>query len=173
MAGKEDQVKGVTTDARWQGMKRDMYAVLMDKTDGDALLLVRNRSRDGLMGYMRVNKWFTEMSGRGLAERKRAVMRTTEVKHEEDIFQAIEQWEEELRDLRRITGEEVMSEMLMKTALKEICCGKIKEWVDMKEETLDYSEVREEVMKFAMKKRVERNRPKHPQEWMWMHSSEG
>ena len=88
---KKDQVKGIISDARWQGMKRDMYAVLMDKTDGDALLLVRNRSRDGLMGYMRVNKWFTEMSGRGLAERKRAVMRTAEVKREEDIFQAIEQ----------------------------------------------------------------------------------
>ena len=110
------------------------------------------------MGYMRVNKWFTEMSGRGLAERKRAVARTTEVKKEEDIFLAVEQWEEELRDLRRITAEEVMSEMLMKTALREICCGKIKEWVDMKEETLDHSELREEVMKFAMKKRVERKK---------------
>ena len=51
-----------------------------------------------------------------------------------------------------------MSELLMKTALKEICCGKIKEWVAMKEETLDYSELREEVMKFAMKKRVERKK---------------
>ena len=48
-----------------------------------------------------------------------------------------------------------MSEMLMKTALKEICCRKNKEWVDMKEETLNYSELREEVMKFAVKKRVE------------------
>ena len=70
MAGKRNQVKGVTSDARWQEMKRDMYAVLIDKADGDALLLVRNRSRDGLMGYMRVNKWFTEMSGRGLAEQE-------------------------------------------------------------------------------------------------------
>jgi hypothetical protein len=90
---------------------------------------------DGLMGYMKVNKWFTETSGRGLADRKRAVMRPTECKKEDGIFQAIENWEEELRELRRITGENVMDEMLMKIALKDICCGKIKEWVDLKEET--------------------------------------
>ena len=60
-----------------------MYAVLMVKTE--EVLRIRNASRDGMQSYMRLNKWFTETSGRGLADRKRAVMRPTEVKREEEI----------------------------------------------------------------------------------------
>ena len=70
---------------QWDSMKRDVYAVLMDKTEGDALLLIRNQSRDLMRSYMRLNKWFTKTSGRGLADRKRAVMRPSEVK-KEDFF---------------------------------------------------------------------------------------
>ncbi len=43
----------------------------------------------------------------------------------------------------------------MKTALKETCMGKIEKWVDLKEEGMSYQELREEVMKYAMKKRTE------------------
>ena len=124
---------------RWKEIKRDLYAVLTEKTEGDAWVLTKNRNRDGLMGYMRIHKWFTETSGRGLVDRKRAVMRPNEAKDHE-MFTAIEAWEEELRELRTITGEEVMSEMLMKVALRDICTGKLKEWVDLKEDTLTYAE---------------------------------
>ncbi len=64
---------------RWKEMKKHMYGVLMDKTDGDANLLATNETRDGLMAYMKVNKWYTEQSGRGLADRRRAIMRPDKV----------------------------------------------------------------------------------------------
>ena len=89
---REDQLKAamnVTTE-RWKEMKRDLYGVLIDKTDGDADLLVKNEKKDGLMGYMRVNKWYTEQSGRGLADRRRAVMRPDKVKQESEIFKAVQ-----------------------------------------------------------------------------------
>ncbi len=37
-------------------MKKDLYGALMDKTDGDANLLVKSDRGEGLMGYMKVNK---------------------------------------------------------------------------------------------------------------------
>ena len=41
--------KMVISDVSWEQMKRDMYAVLMEKTEGDALLLARNQQRDGFI----------------------------------------------------------------------------------------------------------------------------
>ena len=40
------------------------------------------------MSYMKVNCWFTETSGMGLGDRRRAVMRPSKVKKEEEIFDA-------------------------------------------------------------------------------------
>ncbi len=89
----------------------------MHKTEGDANMLADNENRDGLMAYMRVNKWYTEQSGQGLCNRRKAIMRPEKVKKESEIFKAVQVWEEELRELRKITGEIIMGEMLMKTAL--------------------------------------------------------
>ena len=71
-------------------MKKDLYAILVDKCDGEALLLAKNRPRDGLMGDMKLNRFFTETSGRGTADRRRAVMRPEKSKNEEDIFKNVE-----------------------------------------------------------------------------------
>ncbi len=48
-----------------------------------------------------------------------------------------------------------MGDSLMKTALKDICMGKIEEWVDLKEDSMSFQELRDEAMTFAMKKRTE------------------
>ena len=77
----------------WGHMKKDLYAILVDKCDGDAFLLVKGRSRDGLLGYTKLNKFFTETSGRGMADRRRAAMRPEKLKKEEDIFRNVEKWE--------------------------------------------------------------------------------
>ncbi len=140
---------------RWGEIKHDLYTVLMDKTEGDANMLSENDNRDGLMAYMRVNKWYTEQSGQGLADRREPIIRPEEVKKECDIFRAVQIWEEELRELRKISGESIMGEMLMKTALKKICTGQIKQYVDLKEDKMTYQELRDDVMAFAARKRPE------------------
>ena len=83
---KEDSVRIIAkvSEARWKEIKRDLYGVLMDKTEGEANMLVKNERRDGLMSYMKINKWYTEQSGKGLTDRKRAVMRPEKVKKESD-----------------------------------------------------------------------------------------
>lgn len=129
------QTEVVVGDAEWIKMKKDMCAILVDKCEGDALLLVKNEKRDGLMSFMRLNKFFTETSGRGMADRRRAVMRPDKSTKEEDIFRNVEKWEEEVRDLERLTGETVLSEGFKKTAIKEICCGRVEQEVDFREMT--------------------------------------
>ena len=57
-----------------------------------------------------MNVFFTECSGHGISERRSKVMRPTKCKKEEDLFQTILDWEEELRELRKITGDPIMDE---------------------------------------------------------------
>ena len=135
--------------------EKDLFAILVDKCDGDALLLVKNRARDGLTGCVKLNKFFTETSGRGMADRRRAAMRPEKSKTEEDIFRNVETWEEEVRDLERLSGEPIMNEGLKKTVLKEICCGRVKHEVDFREMTSPYEELRQLVMMYAFKRRME------------------
>ena len=89
---KESELReeAMLTEEEWGRKKKDMYAILVDKCDGDALLLIKNRNRDGLMGFMKLNKFFTETSGRGMADRRRAAMRPEKSKKEEDIFRNVE-----------------------------------------------------------------------------------
>ena len=152
---KENEIRTNTgyTDEDWSRAKRDMYAVLMNKTETDARQLVRNKNRDGLMSYMRMTKWYTELSGAGMADRKRAVLRPDKCKKEEDIFARIEKWEEEIREIERVTGETLMGEIGKKTGLKDICCGRIEDWIDLKEEQLTYQQLRDEAVKFSLKQR--------------------
>jgi len=134
-----------------------MYAVLIEKTTSDARLVVRNVDRDGLYGYMRLHKWFMESSGRALGDRRRAIMRVTPVKKEEELFRRIEEYEEEVRELEKITGGEVIDESMKKISLIDLCSNfkTIHDWLDMNEQRKTYEELRTEVMKFAFKKHTQ------------------
>ena len=101
---KENQVmeKVGATLPQWTRMKAEMHAVMISKTGGDARLLVRNAEDDGLFGYMRLHKWFMESSGRGMQQRIRAVHKPEPAKTEEEMFQKVERWEEEIRDIEKL-----------------------------------------------------------------------
>ena len=70
--------------------------------------MIRNEHRDGVFGYVRLNTYMTEISGLGLGDRKTKVMQPKKSKREEDIFQNILNWEEEIRELENILGCERM-----------------------------------------------------------------
>ena len=94
-----------------------------------------------------------------MGDRRAKVMRPDKVKNESEIFGAVTDWEEEIKELRRLTGERILDDELMISGIKQITTGKINEWVDLKETTLNYSEIRTEVMKYAAKKRKEQRKP--------------
>ena len=140
-------------------MARSMYSVLLHKTDGEARQQIKNIDHDGLFGYMRVAKWFTETSGLGMAERKKYCMMPPPAKKEEELMSAIEKWDEELREIRRIndTFMEDVDERLV--AFRNILIGKVKEYVDIHGQNLTYEEIRKMAMEWATKKRIDGIKP--------------
>ena len=69
--------------SKWRSIKRKLYAVLIEKTEDQARTLVRNEDRDGIFAYLRLNQFFTEISGLGIGERRHKVARPEKVKREE------------------------------------------------------------------------------------------
>ena len=153
---KDIMLKLSISEERFKGMKRGMYTVLIDKAQGNLMLKVKNEDRDGLFAFMIVNKWFTETSGEGLASKREYLLHPPTAKKEEDIYELVEKWERELSDLQRMAGKEsILEESLMKTSLKRICTGKIREYVDMNEAVLSFARLRNDVMDYALKKHRE------------------
>ena len=86
-------------------------------------------------------------------------MRPTAARNEEDIADAVEAWEREENEVRRFDpgGEELTD--AWRTALKCILVGRIQEHVEITAgRYTKYEEMRKEVMKYAMQRRLEKHR---------------
>ena len=102
-------------------LNEDMYAVLMDKTEGDAWLRVRSvDSGNGLEAFVKVYKWCTGTSGQGLSERARIIMSPTPPKSEGDIADCIDKWFELRRHLQNIKRGYALAEPSLFVALEQI-----------------------------------------------------
>ena len=90
-----------------------MYAVLLDKAEGDvAYKKVQSVARgEGLLAYAKMYTWFTEVSGMGLMEQARKLMHPDAPKKEEDIATAIKKREEKMRRLAAHGSEYELSPM--------------------------------------------------------------
>ena len=151
----------ITTD-EMDLVKKRLYAVLIDKVNGDMIIDIKNTPRDGLLSFLTMHRWFMETSGQGLAAKRTYVMHPPQAKTENDIYEAVRKWERELEDLMKLKGnaDPIMDDTLKITALKDICCGKIKDVIDLREsQTSDFNEIRNEVMTYAMKKKAESYKP--------------
>lgn len=134
-------------------MRRPIYSVLINKVDGEMAIKIRSNCQDGLFSFSLLHRWFMETSGDGLAEKRVYVMNPQQAKQESEIYHLVDKWERELLDLQKVAGNtEIMSESLMKSALKKICCGKMKEHVDVYENIDGYNKLRNHVMDYALKK---------------------
>ena len=60
------------SDQDWAKFKRDTYTVLIEKCEDESQVKIKNEQRDGLMSYMMMHKYYTETTGRGMADRRRA-----------------------------------------------------------------------------------------------------
>ena len=86
-------------------LNEDLYAVLMDKTEGEAWQRVRAvNSGHGLEAFVRIYKWFMGTSGQGLSEKARIIMSPSSPKAEGDIAEAVDKW---LGGLRNLQGQNV------------------------------------------------------------------
>jgi len=110
-------------------IKEQHYTVLIDKVNGDMIIDIKNQPRDGLLSFLVMHRWFMETSGQGIAQKRTYVMHPPVAKSEAHIYEAVRQWEREIEDLMRLKGttEPILDDSMKITALKAICCGKIKE----------------------------------------------
>ena len=44
-------------------IKKQLYAVFIDKVNGDMIIDIKNAPRDGLLSFLTMHRWFMETSG--------------------------------------------------------------------------------------------------------------
>ena len=95
-----------------------------------------------------------------MSERRAYIMRPMPAKREEDVADAIEAWEREEMELKRMDpqGEELPEAWRM-TALKCQLAGQIKDHIDINAGMITgYDQLRSHVMKYAVQRRLERTK---------------
>ena len=86
-------------------------------------------------------------------------MNPARCKHEHEISAAIEKWEERYRILKEDDRELELPDSYKMTAIQGILCGEIQKSVEHREkEFQSYDELRSTVMKWAINKRIEKER---------------
>jgi len=110
----------------------ELYEVLIDKTEGDAMARVKAGPKgNGLDAYRRVHRWYTMTTELGLTELRTRVMHPKPPKREEDTLLQLEAWEREhqkLIDIEGPSGE--LPENYKRTAVLQILSGRIKEYIE-------------------------------------------
>merc|ERR1711940_154909 len=83
-----------------QRFNEDLYTVLVDKAEGEAMVRIKSHnSGEGMAAYMAVYKWYTSTSGQGVTNRMSKAMNPTPPKSDADLANALEKWEENIKQL--------------------------------------------------------------------------
>ena len=87
-------------------VNEDVYVLLMDKAESEALTRVRAyQAGDGLNAYRSVYKWFMGVSGQAIADKMRKLMAPSTPKAEHDIADQLDKWIESVRTLENLKPE--------------------------------------------------------------------
>ena len=96
------------TDEQYNKINEDVYVLLMDKCEAEALTRVRAcPAGEGLMAYRAVYKWFMGVSGQAISDRIRKLMSPATPKVEHEIADCLDQWMESVRALGELREEYV------------------------------------------------------------------
>jgi hypothetical protein len=140
----------------------ELYAIILDKAEGEtAYKKVQSVKRnEGIKGYAILYRWFTEISGMGLAEQARRLMQPETPKKEEDIAQAIEEWEMRLTRLAAHGKEYELNAMFKIIALRSLTTGRAREYFEMWEsevskDEIGYGKLRDKIKEYSKRKQLE------------------
>ena len=60
---------------------------------------------DGVLAYVRIHRWFTQVSGMAMVERRNRIMRPEKcgykAKKDEDVIRCLEAWKLEMEEIRK------------------------------------------------------------------------
>ena len=145
-----------------EDLNRDIWSILDAKSELEAQGELKSVPQgEGLMAFVRLHQWFIRTTDQGQNQRRSAIMHPGQCKHEWKIASAIEEWEEKYRILITEDKESELPESWRITSMKEILCGDIKKHVEMQcQDVKSYDELRGTIMKYAVAKRIEKDRVK-------------
>ena len=145
-------------------LNRDQWAVLQAKAEGEALLKASAvKDGEGLWAYVKMHQWFISTTDLGKTNQRVDIMRPPQCKHDWEVAEAVERWEEKYRIIKEEDGDQQLPEKYRMTALKCILVGDIKKHIELREEELKtYDEMRSIIMKWAVNKKIEKDKGHAP-----------
>ena len=118
-----------------EGHKRlaqDLYNIIIDKVEDEAYDRVKNVDvNNGLQAYMILYRWFTDVSGMGLAEQARRLMHPDPPKDEGGLADAIEAWYDKMTRLETHGNDYKMAPIFKVNALKFLMVGRSKDFFEI------------------------------------------
>ena len=81
----------------------------------------------GVIAYGIMCRWFTDVSGLGLAEQARKLMHPDPPKREEELAEYVEMWQDKMRRLEAHGDEYKLAPVFKTNALRMLMTGKAKE----------------------------------------------
>ena len=147
-------------------MCEDFYAVLLDNTEGELhkkvvramqLAVSNGESDGGARSYLQVWAYFMESTGLKMSSRRAAWMTPQPVKHESEVANAVEAWEAEELELKRLEPHaQDIPDCYMMIALKCMLVGKMKDHIELNAwKLLTYDAMRSELMAYAALRRAD------------------
>ena len=101
MEQKEFQAKYNNLFDQFEEMDRELFTVLLEKTEGEAFDKVNSVIHgDGLWAFVKLHAWFSKTNEAGITNRIIAIMKPEQCKKEFEVAVAAEKWEENNRRLR-------------------------------------------------------------------------
>ena len=139
-------------------VSKDVYSLLMDKAESEALTRVRAYpAGDGLNAYRSVYKWFMGVSGQAIADKMRKLMAPTTPKAEHDLADHLDRWMESVRTLENLKPEYKLQDPFKLIALEQIMAvGQAKLYFEsVKIAGGEFSEVFNKCKDYATRRRME------------------
>ena len=85
----------------------------------------------GVVAYGVLYRWFTDVSGLGLAEQARMLMHPSPPNREEELAEHVEMWQEKMRRLEALGEEYKLAPVFKINAPRMLMTGKTKEHFDL------------------------------------------
>ncbi len=118
---------------------------------------------EGLWSYVKMHQWFMSTTDLGKTNQRIDIMRPPQCKHDWEVAEAVEKWEEKYRIVKEEDGDQELPEKYRMTALKCILVGYIKKHIELREEDIKtYEEMRAIIMKWAVNEKIEKDKGHAP-----------
>ena len=128
----DEEIKNKIADADYEKLAHDLYSILIDKAEDEAYDKIKNiDTNEGLRAYMVLYRWFTDVSGMGLAEQARRLMHPEPPKDEGGLAESIEAWYDKMARLEMHGNDFKMPPVYKMNALKALMVGRSKDFFEI------------------------------------------